>query len=81
MDQNQIVGLIKKALDEVAPNKVDADKPLPLDKKIQDLGIDSVASMEMIGVLEELLETTFPDAELQKINTFQDVVNLVQKHH
>lgn len=80
MEQKQIIQLIKSALQEVAPGKIGEDEKLPLDGKIRDHGIDSVASMEMIGVLEEEIGTTFPDAELQRVNTFGDVVELVQKH-
>ena len=78
MKKEEIIDVIGKALEEVAPGKVDVSQALPLDVSIRSLGIDSVASMEMVGVVEEEVGAAFPDADLQKVNTLGDLVRLVE---
>ncbi len=78
MTEAEITKLVVKAIDEVAPGKVSGD--LNLTQRLRDAGIDSVASMEMVGVIEEELEVTFADEELARINTFGDVIKLVQSN-
>ena len=78
MTHEQIVQLIKEAIHEVAPGKVNLDGPLDLTSNIRDLGIDSVASMEMAGVVEERLNLTFPDEDLDRVATLGDLAQLVQ---
>lgn len=79
MSNQDIIALIKKAVDEVAPGKVGDITDATLNVSIRELGIDSVASMEMVSVVEEAIGLTFPDDELAGINTLQDLVNLVQQ--
>lgn len=79
MTTQEITDLIKSAIDEVAPGKSANFNPSNLDTSIREAGIDSVASMEMIAVIEEELEINFADDELAGINTFTDLVNLVEK--
>jgi acyl carrier protein len=40
---------------------------------VADLGLDSLAVMEVIADLEDLFGLTIPDEALQKIETIQDV--------
>lgn len=77
MSNQEIIALIKKAVDEVAPGKVADINDATLNVSIRELGIDSVASMEMVSVVEEEIGATFPDEDLAGINTLQDLVNLV----
>lgn len=79
MNENQILALVKEALAEVAPGRAAEFEAIDLDAKIRDLGIDSVAAMEMVGVVEEKLEVTFPDEDLAQLNTFNDLANLIRK--
>jgi acyl carrier protein len=78
MNDDQVLGLVKEALFEVAPNrKADFDK-ISLENTIEDLSLDSIATMEMVGFLEDRTEKTFPDEELAKVNTIRDLASLVQ---
>jgi acyl carrier protein len=79
MTEQEIVGLIKDAMAEVAPGSAAEFDAIDLNAKIRDLGIDSVAAMEMVGFVEERLETTFPDEDLAKLNTVADLGNLIRK--
>lgn len=78
MTTEQAVALIKDALAEIAPTKVAEFDGVALDSKIRDLGIDSVAAMEMVGCVEERLEVTFPDEDLAQLSRFSDLVDLIK---
>ncbi|TVQ93843.1 MAG: acyl carrier protein [Deltaproteobacteria bacterium] len=78
MNDEQVLSLVKEALFEVAPNrKAEFDK-IRIDQTIEDLSLDSIATMEMVGFLEDKTDKTFPDEELAKVNTVRDLVSLVQ---
>jgi acyl carrier protein len=78
MTDEKVLGLVKEALFEVAPNRKEEFEEIALDDTIEDLALDSIATMEMVGFLEDKTENTFPDEELAKVNTVQDLVNLVK---
>ncbi|MCB9506693.1 MAG: acyl carrier protein [Myxococcales bacterium] len=77
MTNEQAVALVKAALHEISPAKAAELETLGLDTRIRDAGIDSVAAMEMVGVIEERLEVTFPDEDLAQLNRFSDIVDLI----
>lgn len=79
MNEKEILGLVKDALAEVAPGRAAEFEAIDLATKIRDLGIDSVAAMEMVGFVEEKLEVTFPDEDLAQLNTFNDLANLIRQ--
>lgn len=67
--------------DKVA-RQVEKGKEIPeisLNNKISSLGIDSVSMMEIIGVIEDELNFSLPDEQLARLQTVEDVWNLVQK--
>jgi len=78
MDDAQILNLIKEALFEVAPNRKEEFEDLDLDETIEDLALDSIATMEMVGFLEDKTEKTFPDEDLAQVNSLKDLATLVR---
>jgi acyl carrier protein len=76
-DEN-ILTLVKSALDSVAPDWNKDITELNLDVKMRDLAIDSVSTMEMVGYLEDELGVTFPDEDLAQVNKLGDLVGLVR---
>jgi len=59
---------------------VEKDKKLPeftRDAKITSLGIDSVAMMEIIGVIEDDLNVVIPDEKLATLQTVGDIERVV----
>ncbi len=52
---------------------VDANKP------IADLGIDSVAALEVVGLLEDRLGIHIPDDQLATMVTVDDLLRCVEK--
>ena len=51
---------------------------MQLATEIQSLGLDSIATMEMVGCLEESTDITFPDEELAKVSKLSDLANLIR---
>lgn len=69
--------LIKDAILKVDTSKAGKLAAITAATEIRDLGLDSVATMEMVGILEETLGTNFADEEMIKISTFGDLQKLV----
>ncbi len=78
MNDADVLAMVKEALFEVAPNRKEEFDEIGLDDTIEDLALDSIATMEMVGFLEDKTEKTFPDEELAKVDTIRDLVNLVR---
>jgi acyl carrier protein len=75
----QAIDLIKAAILEVDPSKASKLASVTPTQEIRELGMDSVATMEMVGFLEENLETQFSDEVMVRINTFGDLIALIEK--
>jgi acyl carrier protein len=72
----EIIALFKKAVFEVDQKKLGE---LTLETEISALGLDSVATMEVIGALEEKLSVRFPDEELATLKSVGDLTALVRR--
>ena len=71
--------LIKQAVTAVDTTKAAKVATVRPETEIREIGLDSVATMEMVGYLEEKLETQFSDEVMVRINTFGDLVSLIEK--
>ena len=71
--------LIKAAIVAVDPSKAAKLGTLTGKTEIRELGMDSVATMEMVGFLEEKLNTQFSDEVMIRIQTFGDLQTLVDR--
>lgn len=47
---------------------------------VEDLGADSLDTVELVMALEEEFETEIPDEEAEKITTVQQAINYVNAH-
>jgi len=47
---------------------------------IDDLGADSLDTVELVMALEEEFETEIPDEEAEKITTIQEAINHIEAH-
>jgi acyl carrier protein len=47
---------------------------------VNDLGADSLDTVELVMALEEEFETEIPDEEAEKITTVQQAVDYISKH-
>lgn len=47
---------------------------------VDDLGADSLDTVELVMALEEEFDTEIPDEEAEKIRTIQQAIDYIQKH-
>ena len=73
---DEIIQLFKAAVYEVDQKTLGSLTP---DTEIAQLGLDSVATMEVIGALEEKLAVRFPDEELATLKSVGDLTALVRR--
>lgn len=76
MDAMTLIKQAVSAVDTTKSAKLGTVRP---EMEIRELGLDSVATMEMVGYLEEELKTQFSDEVMVRINTFGDLVALIEK--
>ena len=58
---------------------VDADKVVPEASFIDDLGADSLDTVELIMAIEEEFDTEIPEEEAASIATVKDAIDFVSK--
>jgi len=68
--------MIKESLFEVAPTRRNEFEAVELSTAIAELKLDSIAVMEMVGCLEDRIDITFPDEELNQVKSLGDLANL-----
>lgn len=78
MNDDQILALIKEALFDVAPARKEEFEEIEMDTTIEDLALDSIATMEMVGFLEDKVEATFPDEDLSTVSSVADLARLIR---
>ena len=59
---------------------VDAAEVTPNAHFVNDLGADSLDTVELVMALEEEFETEIPDEEAEKITTVQQAVDYIKAH-
>ena len=52
--------------------------PIQEERAIADIGLDSVAMMELLTILEENMNTTIDDRELSELHNFGDLQRLLE---
>ena len=73
----QIISMFKDSVKEVDTSTKITD--VTMKTELSTMGLDSVMTMEVIGVLEEKLNVRFPDEDLATIKTMNDLASLVRK--
>lgn len=59
---------------------VEESKAVPTASFIDDLGADSLDTVELVMAFEEEFNIEIPDDAAEKILTLQDAVNFIQQH-
>jgi len=59
---------------------VDKDAVVPAAKFVDDLGADSLDTVELVMALEEAFSLDIPDDEAEKIGTVGDAINYIKAH-
>jgi acyl carrier protein len=68
----KVKGIVKEQLD------VEEDRITPEANFIEDLGADSLDTVELVMALEEEFEVEIPDEDAESIKTVRDVVNYIE---
>ena len=73
----EIIEIFKESVKEVDMNvRVET---VSMETELSQLGLDSVMTMEVIGVLEEKLNVRFPDEDLATLKSMTDLSELIRK--
>jgi len=78
MDENQVFEQVKKVVVEqlgVAEAEVKKESSF-----VDDLGADSLDTVELVMALEEAFSTEIPDEEAEKIKTVGNTVSYIMSH-
>ena len=59
---------------------VDEEEVTPDASFVDDLGADSLDTVELVMALEEEFETEIPDEEAEKIDTVQKAIDYIKAH-
>ena len=71
--------MIRERLKELAVENLDIDPDqIDLDSKISDLDIDSIDLVDFIMTIEDEFSIEFSDEELDEIESFADIVSLIE---
>ena len=78
MSNNSIEERVKKIIIEqlgVKPEEVTHDASF-----VEDLGADSLDTVELVMALEEEFECEIPDEDAEKITTVREAINYIKDH-
>jgi acyl carrier protein len=78
MNDDEVLTLLRGALDAVAPGRAVRLDEATLAAPISALGLESVTVMELVGVLEERSGVLFPDEELARVRSVGDLGTLLR---
>ncbi len=72
----ELISVLKAAVYDVSLKELDH---IDAETKISELGLDSVAMMEVIGLLEENLDIHISDEEVAAVSSVGDLLSLIRK--
>ena len=73
-NQERLIEIIAKQLG------VDEDNVTPDASFMEDLGADSLDTVELVMALEEEFDIEIPDSDAEKIRTVQDALSYLDEH-
>ena len=74
--RQELLDALQAAYRTVLPNQ---ERILVWDDELLDLGVASVAALEMAGILEDQYEIRFPEYELGQVRTVADFGELIAR--
>jgi len=81
-EQQQVTGNVEKRVINIVVEQlgVDENKVTPESKFVDDLGADSLDTVELVMALEEEFEIEIPDDQSDKITTVREVIAYIEAH-
>lgn len=73
-DTDKVLGIIASQL------QIDADQVTPDASFMDDLGADSLDTVELIMAFEEEFDIEIPDSDAEKIRTVKDAIDYMNAH-
>jgi acyl carrier protein len=80
MTDSEIMALVNEAVVQALPERADDVASMSINAKLADVGIESIAALEIAAFLEERLGKQFPDDELACITDLHAFAELVHKY-
>ena len=77
-DTKEIIEKVKQIISEQLG--VEESEVTPSASFIDDLGADSLDTVELVMALEEAFDIEIPDEDAEKIRTVQDAIDYIEKH-
>jgi len=78
MDEQKVLEQVKKVVvDQLGVSEGEVSKE---SSYVDDLGADSLDTVELVMALEETFGTEIPDEDAEKIKTVGDTVTYIMKH-
>ena len=82
MAEEQVVMGIEERVTDIVVEQLglDRDKVHPESKFVDDLGADSLDTVELVMALEEEFGVEIPDEEAEKITTLREAISYIEQH-
>jgi acyl carrier protein len=82
MAEEQVVMGIEERVTDIVVEQLglDRDKVHPESKFVDDLGADSLDTVELVMALEEEFGIEIPDDEAEKITTLREAISYIEQH-
>ncbi|OGB87701.1 acyl carrier protein [candidate division WOR-1 bacterium RIFCSPLOWO2_02_FULL_46_20] len=78
MDEQQVLEQVKKVvIEQLGVSESEVTKEASF---VDDLGADSLDTVELVMALEEAFKTEIPDEDAEKIKTIGDTVTYITSH-
>lgn len=82
MAEEQVLNSVEERVTDIVVEQLglERDKVHPESKFVDDLGADSLDTVELVMALEEEFEIEIPDEEAEKITTLREAIAYVEEH-
>lgn len=82
VEENVVMSTIEDRVTDIVVEQLglERDKVTPESKFVDDLGADSLDTVELVMALEEEFDIEIPDEEAEKITTLKEAIKFVEEN-